>query len=352
MNDVYLTIGTGPRVEMACRFADLFQDANRVPVRVIADADISGLPVRPSEHWIKAYLWDFVPPSTKRICYMDSDILPRSPLGKLPNAPFSAVAEPGGAEWEKKHGHGATVSGIKNYFNAGVFVCTRESIPVFEALKLHDFLKTDQSIMYEQTWMNHFVQIILGGWNPLPSSWNWLLYDNKYEPGLDSDIKMVHFIFDYEKKQAEYWQKNALKCHGGQLGMYEKRLLQACAEEPLQRETWTELANFYKYQLDWPGMYYASTQALKCEYSHQSYLDDGGAWGILAHEQAAISALRLGLNDQAHRYADDALKLGPSEPRLINLARKCSAANDSDIKKLKPALPETRTHYSSGPAPA
>lgn len=203
---LYVTIGTGPYHEMAENFAKLFERINGKKVFIITDEMVKHLEMH-SPHFIKAHLWDLLPPGTKRFCYMDCDILPMLPLGEPPDSAFCAVPEPSAPAWERKNGY-PFADGIKDYFNSGVLVCDRRSIPVFDAMKLHRFLNHNFSFMKDQTWFNHFVQIILGGYTPLPATWNWFLYDNELPK--NTDAKMFHFIMDPQKKKVIKLQKEKL----------------------------------------------------------------------------------------------------------------------------------------------
>ena len=96
----------------------------------------------------------------------------------------------------------------------------------------------------------------------------------------------------------------------------ERWLLFACAEEPLAREGWTELARFYLSQGNYPGAYSAALRALEITVRDKNYITRGECWGSLPHDLAAVSAWNMGLYAEALRQGEAALGFEPENPRL------------------------------------
>ena len=92
--------------------------------------------------------------------------------------------------------------------------------------------------------------------------------------------------------------------------------LRACAEYPEGAEVWTDLATFYYSKAQWPGCFYAATQALGCTYSGNLYLTEPNAYGWWPNDLAAISAYHIGSYYLALKYGTQAVELNPNEQRL------------------------------------
>ena len=124
----------------------------------------------------KAFLWDVVPKDTDVILWVDADVFQSRPVGlsELPTAPFSAVRdmktglEAVRREWPRAHE-------VPSFFNAGVFVATREAMPVFEDMQHHTIEGLGEAPYGDQCWWNLYVQQRLGGWNQLDQNWNYLV---------------------------------------------------------------------------------------------------------------------------------------------------------------------------------
>jgi len=167
MNTVIATAGCGDFRHWAAKLIARCRKIQDVPCLDLSDtADWSGLP-HPA--WIKARLWDMVPRDVDRIAWLDADVYPLRPMSlEDVSAPFSAMPEPGGLPGCEKL---KMPQLPKTYFNAGVFVATRNVRHIFEKMKrkMHDPV---QGCFYDQTWFN---MLLRGNANPLPTTWNWMI---------------------------------------------------------------------------------------------------------------------------------------------------------------------------------
>ena len=93
-------------------------------------------------------------------------------------------------------------------------------------------------------------------------------------------------------------------------------LLRACAEYPHGREPWVELSQHYYNVNNWPGCFFAATQALRIAEKPLLYLNEAEPWGYWPHDLAAISAHRLGMHESALASGEVATLLNPNEERL------------------------------------
>jgi len=98
-------------------------------------------------------------------------------------------------------------------------------------------------------------------------------------------------------------------------------LMRACAEDPLQRENWVDLAQWYHDTKDWAGGYHAATRALAIDRRPAHYPSYGYAWRERADDIASVCAWYLGLKDRAAEHLRRALELAPNDPRLCANAR-------------------------------
>ena len=171
MKTEYVTLGIGPVFEeMAQLAAQLFTKINNVPVRVITGKDLPKS--LPHPWWGKAYIWDLVDPDTERILYFDSDMISQKPLGELPDGKFVASLD-GGAKTHilpdlQERKINLPELDLDNYFNSGLFICTRDTRPIFDEFKKYpcDFDKYGR--FPEQTIFNMLVKKHLGNWSKLP----------------------------------------------------------------------------------------------------------------------------------------------------------------------------------------
>lgn len=103
------------------------------------------------------------------------------------------------------------------------------------------------------------------------------------------------------------------KIHADEREMW---LLRACAEYPSGREPWVDLAQHYYNVANWPGCFFAATQALNIKTKPLLYLNEEVSWGWFPHDLLALAAHKLGKNDIALIQGQLALDLNPTEERL------------------------------------
>lgn len=93
-------------------------------------------------------------------------------------------------------------------------------------------------------------------------------------------------------------------------------LLRACAEYPVGREPWVDLAQHYYNVANWPGCFDAASRALSITTKPLLYLNEEQAWGWSPHDLLALAAHKLGKNDIALAQGQLALNFNPTDQRL------------------------------------
>lgn len=170
------------------KVASRFERLNRIPVRVIEDADLTG-EFLSSPYFARYHAWRFVPRDTERIFHFDADIIPLKPLPPFPDADFAAVQDR--ALYADKYAECWPIfRKNKHYFNAGVFMATRKTEPLFKRMVLQQTHAVDGGWpwIYDQTMLNIEVQtaVEMGEitYASLPKQWNNLaLLDEERVPG-------------------------------------------------------------------------------------------------------------------------------------------------------------------------
>lgn len=109
----------------------------------------------------------------------------------------------------------------------------------------------------------------------------------------------MRFLGKIETDLSEYWFDKAIQ------------------ESPGRREPWVDLARHYYSNEVWEKCLSSSLQALAIKEKPLEYLCEAEAWGDTPHDLAAISSYRLGLFKEAKAHGKEALKLNPTEERLI-----------------------------------
>lgn len=94
-------------------------------------------------------------------------------------------------------------------------------------------------------------------------------------------------------------------------------LLQACAEAPLARESWHDLAKFCLEQKDWAGGVWAAQRTLEITHMPRDHTRDAVAWGIGPYDVGSICAYYNRQPELAREWLNKALELEPENPRLI-----------------------------------
>ena len=103
----------------------------------------------------------------------------------------------------------------------------------------------------------------------------------------------------------QYW--NALKWY---------RL--ACAEAPMTREPWCEMAMFSYRNQQWTDCYFAAKKALEITNKQEVYTMNPDVWTEQPHDLASIAAWHLGLKDEAVEHCQAALMYAPANERIQN----------------------------------
>lgn len=164
---------------------------------------------------VKAHVWRLVPEQVERIVWIDVDTYVTRPIygNELPTYPFSAVPDPWVATTvadNKDTGEFALYRYLPGYFNSGVFVATRDSIPAFEwAIEQElNLQREDVDWFREQDLLNYAVWTMLGGqrhddpgWHVMDEAWNYM-HSNRL--GSMSDAVVIHLAGTKgEEKQRE-----------------------------------------------------------------------------------------------------------------------------------------------------
>ncbi len=108
-------------------------------------------------------------------------------------------------------------------------------------------------------------------------------------------------------------------CHKKMDRLSEARstLLQGCAEAPLARASWHELAKFCLEQKDWAGDVSAARRALDITQMPRDHTRDATAWGIGPYDIGSICAYYNREPELARNWLMKALEMEPDNPRLI-----------------------------------
>ena len=91
----------------------------------------------------------------------------------------------------------------------------------------------------------------------------------------------------------------------------------ACAEAPVTREPWCDLAMFCYRNNNWNECLFAAQQALAITNKQDVYTMDPSVWTEKPYDLGSIASWHLGYKDQAIAYCKEALKYAPSDVRLI-----------------------------------
>lgn len=90
----------------------------------------------------------------------------------------------------------------------------------------------------------------------------------------------------------------------------------ACAEQPLARETWGDLAMECHRRKSWMECHMASAKALEITHRELVYTVDPSWWGYKLHDLYALSAYHLGRYQIAIEHGLKACELAPDDERL------------------------------------
>ena len=103
---------------------------------------------------------------------------------------------------------------------------------------------------------------------------------------------------------------------------------QAVIEDATRRETWVDLAwQSWKMKL-WPESYGAALTALNIKIQKNDHTMDPNAWGATPYDLASLAAWNLGHADDARQHLEEALKLAPTDHRLLANREMMKVQND------------------------
>lgn len=97
-----------------------------------------------------------------------------------------------------------------------------------------------------------------------------------------------------------------------------KWLVKAVEEAPGRREALVELAMHHYEHSQWEKCRAVILDALSIKSKPLDYLCEEFAWGYLPYDLAAISSYKLGLTDDAMSYGQEALRMNPTDKRLLD----------------------------------
>lgn len=120
----------------------------------------------------KYHVWDVIPEDVERIIWVDCDCFQTRPvrLGELPDARFSAVPDAEQSQ-EKMRAGWPPAADVVRFFNAGVFMCTRELRPMFDVMKAIDQDLSATRDYGDQSWINLHVARTYKDFNTNPTGW-------------------------------------------------------------------------------------------------------------------------------------------------------------------------------------
>jgi lipopolysaccharide biosynthesis glycosyltransferase len=190
MRSLIVTAGTGDRHRDLARLMEAHvnemarQVEGGIPCSDLSDLmpwDEMRIP-----HHCKFYIWRLVGDGIDRLIWIDTDTFMKRAIteDELPDVPFAAVED----IWQKvgMEGHKRKLlehdrcifKTYQQYFNAGVMVCRRDAIPVFDLAREIANTKFKRSKFYDQDHFNYAVWVTLGdgekstGWHALDRIYN------------------------------------------------------------------------------------------------------------------------------------------------------------------------------------
>ena len=95
-----------------------------------------------------------------------------------------------------------------------------------------------------------------------------------------------------------------------------KWLRLSCAEAPMRRESWVNLADHFYGKSDWVNLYAAAKEGLKITTPSGSYLDNPEAWGGKLWDLAGLGAWNIGLQEESLKLFENAHSISPKDERI------------------------------------
>lgn len=126
--------------------------------------------------------------------------------------------------------------------------------------------------------------------------------------------------------------------------------LRACAEAPLEREPWWELANVGHAMKDYQLLYFASVTALQNGKQGERYIAEPSAWTYAPYDYASVGAHFVGHKQDALRYGEVALEqaIKQKQPQdIIDRITKNVTAFRANVEKTVEKKQEMQIQYFS-----
>lgn len=144
------------------------------------------------------------------------------------------------------------------------------------------------------------------------------MYYKKYELGIETLKKYLTIPTAKWKEERSAAMRFLAFCHEsrGNFKEAEAWLFRALAECPDVREPYLAFAKLGYWEENWPLVYVMVQRGLAITQKSGSYLMEPESWGDALYDFGAIAAYRLGLYEQADKYAMEACKINPENKRL------------------------------------
>lgn len=170
-----------PLAELADPLADRLRRLNpSLPVHIL---DARKLPDGIEPQWTKAWLWDLLPKEVERVICCEADVFPLRAFPPIPETAFAAARELKQArdvDYVQLRRNGMPFERVREWFNTGVFVASRQSVQLFEDLKKAASHPASSS-SGESAWTN-ILAYRHGYANRLPAAWNFQRVEGRPAP--------------------------------------------------------------------------------------------------------------------------------------------------------------------------
>jgi len=150
-----------PHPDLQQWIAERFERLNGKRVHIVERDDLPDVAKEVYGPYRQAWIWDVVPKFTRRVLFVDTDMVPLRPLPEIPDAPFVAARD---AEMQIEYMAGLYPS-LPCFFNVGFFVARRDTQPLFDQLKSFAVWNGQDDYTngeFLQTHFNHIMQSTVG----------------------------------------------------------------------------------------------------------------------------------------------------------------------------------------------